>query len=249
MLGTLIAMHLLAGYKSEVRAIVKLRNIVQRLNASIQVESDNTFGLEWEKLKPQIKNRKSRNIMPATAQEIEYDLIEVLDLIVGEKRKIVIIFDELDKTDSAKRHEHSETLPEFEKLSVRPEQKVSSRTRKQEVLRIIANMKFFFSTARAYFIFIAGREMYEAYQADMSDRDFSISSIFSGVINVDSFLTKQPEYQQQQLNDRTVYMQTVDAPSYRGLDSTCSHKEIRPEEYLLLEKLLLLSHNDRTAIL
>ena len=45
MLGTLIAMHLLAGYKSEVRAIVKLRNIVQRLNASIQVESDNTFGL------------------------------------------------------------------------------------------------------------------------------------------------------------------------------------------------------------
>jgi hypothetical protein len=51
MLGTLIAMHLLAGYKSEVRAIVKLRNIVQRLNASIQVESDNTFGLEWEKLK------------------------------------------------------------------------------------------------------------------------------------------------------------------------------------------------------
>ena len=39
--------------------------------------------------------------MPATAQEIEYDLIEVLDLIVGEKRKIVIIFDELDKTDSA----------------------------------------------------------------------------------------------------------------------------------------------------
>ena len=87
MLGTLIAMHLLAGYKSEVRAIVKLRNIVQRLNASIQVESDNTFGLEWEKLKPQIKNRKSRNIMPATAQEIEYDLIEVLDLIVGRKKK------------------------------------------------------------------------------------------------------------------------------------------------------------------
>lgn len=29
--------------------------------------------------------------MPAIAQEIEYDLIEVLDLIVGEKRKIVII--------------------------------------------------------------------------------------------------------------------------------------------------------------
>ena len=40
-------------------------------------------------------------------------------------------------------------------------------------------------------MFISGRELYDAYLADLSDRDFAISSIFSGVINVDSFLTPE----------------------------------------------------------
>lgn len=188
---TLIVLQICAGSHSEVRAIIKLRNLVQRLNASVQVESGGVTDLEWNGLKSPIKDKHSRNIQPASPHEIEYDLIKILDLMkLGNKnRKVVIIFDELDKTDSTRRHEHPDRMPEFEKLSIRPEQKVSSRTRKQEVLRVIANMKFFLSSAKACFIFIAGREMYEAYQADMSDRDFSISSIFNGVINIDSFLT------------------------------------------------------------
>lgn len=187
----LIATQICAGLRPEVRAIVKLRNLVQRLNASVQVESGGVTDLEWNGLKSPIKDKHSRNIQPASPQEIEYDLIEILDLMKSgnNNRKVVIIFDELDKTDSTRRLERSDRMPEFEKLSIRPEQKVSSRTRKQEVLRVIANMKFFLSSAKACFIFIAGREMYEAYQADMSDRDFSISSIFNGVINIDSFLT------------------------------------------------------------
>lgn len=188
---TLIILQICAGLHPEVRAIVKLRNLVQRLNASVQIESGGVTDLEWNGLKSPIKDKHSRNIQPASPQEIEYDLIEILDLMkLGDKnRKVVIIFDELDKTDSTQRLERPDRMPEFEKLSIRPEQKVSSRTRKQEVLRVIANMKFFLSSAKACFIFIAGREMYEAYQADMSDRDFSISSIFNGVINIDSFLT------------------------------------------------------------
>lgn len=49
-------------------------------------------------------------------------------------------------------------------------------------------MKFFLSSAKAYFIFIAGRELYDGFLADVSDRDFTINSIFNGVINIDSFL-------------------------------------------------------------
>lgn len=188
---TVIILQICTSSCSEARAIVKLRNLVQRLNASVLVESGGVTDLEWNGLKSPIKDKRSRNIQPASPQEIEYDLIEILDLMKlgNKKRKVVIIFDELDKTDSTRRFEYSDRMPEFEKLSIRPEQKVSSRTRKQEVLRVIANMKFFLSSAKACFIFIAGREMYEAYQADMSDRDFSISSIFNGVINIDSFLT------------------------------------------------------------
>lgn len=191
MLLTLVTVLACAGMRPEVCAIAKLRNLTDRLNASIQVETGGLGNMEWEGLKAPLNTKQSRNIQQASPQEMEYDLIEVLDLLKksNPKRRIVIVFDELDKTDSTMRPEHSGMLPEFEKLSIRPEQKVSSRTRKQEVLRIIANMKFFLSSAKAYFIFIAGREMYEAYLADMSDRDFSISSIFSGVINIDSFLT------------------------------------------------------------
>lgn len=176
-----------------VRAINKLKFLTERLHASVQEETAFNFGFTWEGILKAFsrQHKHTRDLPPATVQEIEYDLIEVLRQLKAnnKNRKIIIIFDELDKTDSGTHTGKSEDLPEFEKLSVRPEQKVSSRTRKQEVLRMIANMKFFLSSAKAYFIFIAGREMYEAYQADMSDRDFTISSIFSGVINIDSFLT------------------------------------------------------------
>lgn len=176
-----------------VRAINKLKSLTERLHASVQEETTRNVGLNWEGILKTFSfgHKRKRDLPPATVQEIEYDLIEALNLLKENNKnlKIIIIFDELDKADSGRRPEQPEDLPEFEKLSIRPEQKVSSRTRKQEVLRMIANMKFFLSSAKAYFIFIAGREMYEAYQADMSDRDFSISSIFSGVINIDSFLT------------------------------------------------------------
>lgn len=64
-----------------------------------------------------------------------------------------------------------------------------SRKRKDNVLRLLANMKHFISTARAKFIFISGRELYDAYLAGLSDREFAISSVFCGAIYVDSFLT------------------------------------------------------------
>lgn len=50
-------------------------------------------------------------------------------------------------------------------------------------------MKHFISTARAKFIFISGRELYDAYLAGLSDREFAISSVFGGAIYVESFLT------------------------------------------------------------
>ena len=56
---------------------------------------------------------------------------------------------------------------------------------------MIINIKLFITTAQAKFVFISGRELYDAYLADLSDRDFAISSIFTGVINVDSFLTPE----------------------------------------------------------
>lgn len=38
------------------------------------------------------------------------------------------------------------------------------------VMHLLANMKYFTNTAKAKFIFIAGREMYDGYLADLTDR-------------------------------------------------------------------------------
>lgn len=164
----------------------RLKTLCERLNATVSYERK----FEWLQ-KFGFSRKQSQNLDVATMQEIEYELIQVLD-ILKEKRKnlkFVIILDELDKAEPAVEGSGNKNdILDYGKVAATPSHHVTSRERRQEVLRIIANMKFFLTTAQAYFIFIAGRELYEAFQADMSDRDFSLSSIFSNVLNVDSFL-------------------------------------------------------------
>lgn len=164
----------------------RLKALCIRLNASVSYE----IKFEWLQ-KLGISRKQSLNYESATVQEIEYELIQIF-AILGEKRKsqkFVIILDELDKAEpSVHEGEHVNDIPDYGKVAAKPDHYVTTRERRQQVLRIIGNMKFFLTTAQAYFIFIAGRELYEAFQADVSDRDFAISSIFSNVLNVDSFL-------------------------------------------------------------
>ena len=174
----------------------KYRNIhalCTRLNATITDEEESSLKVKLEKWMTAIgiSNRKKKVSPPASIQEIEFELIKILEMFRQENLQLIIVFDELDKVDTNLRDmvEKNDSInPDFQKLSVRPEQHVSSRVRTQQVLKIVANMKYFLSTAKAYFLFIAGRELFEAFQADMCDRDFSISSIFNGVLNVESFL-------------------------------------------------------------
>lgn len=175
----------------------RLKRLCIRLNATVTDEKSTKFSLGIEELIYKLGFSIKKNIMtpPASIQEIEYELIEIFKLLndVNNGKHYVIIFDELDKID-----------PKESMIGTSGEQtgKISqeyvggfdlSESRKRQVLSIIANMKFFLCTAQAYFVFIAGREMYEAFQADMSDRDFSINSIFHGVLNIDSFLSSSRE--------------------------------------------------------
>lgn len=186
--------HLLPQISSYCRACKQIRKLCARLNATITTETT----LQWNnKIKELVStlgfsHNQKQTTPPASIQEIEFELIEILNHVEKTKtnRKFIIIIDELDKVDTNHRNVTSteQKFPEYEKLTTRPEQHVSSRARTQQVLSIIASMKFFLSTAKAYFIFIAGRELYEAFQADLCDRDFSISSIFNGVLNLESFL-------------------------------------------------------------
>jgi len=134
------------------------------------------------------KTKKSRNV--ADAREIEKELQDILNEIkripvIMCRPNIVIVFDELDKVepgDSSIEKENIQTKASLFSIH-------ATRERQTEILKILSNMKYFLSTARAKFIFIAGREVFDIHLADVSERNNYIGSIFNIVILVPSFLT------------------------------------------------------------
>lgn len=136
-----------------------------------------------------------KNYPIAGVREIESELIDILGrfnrIVKCYTLQFVIVFDELDKIDPemTSKEQEEDLFTTFEGVSASFSGDSSSRRRKDNVLRLLANMKHFISTARAKFIFISGRELYDAYLAGLSDREFAISSVFGGAIYVESFLT------------------------------------------------------------
>jgi len=137
------------------------------------------------------KTKKTRNI--ADAREIEKELQDILNdmqqiPIIMSRPNIVIVFDELDKVESADTSSEKE-MPQTKAsmFSIN-----STREKQTEILKILANMKYFLSSVKAKFIFIAGREMYDIHLADVSERNNYIGSIFNAVFYIPSFLTDHP---------------------------------------------------------
>lgn len=185
---------------SQISILSRLRLLNQRLDA--QVSFDEHLGsqakMEYASIEAGIG--KKRVYSPAKIREIEQELIEIMDNIsrgilfrpsILKHPSIIVVFDELDKVDSNSiSNPISDAQAEFSNEKNFPGGG-TTRRRKQNVLHLLANMKLFVSTAKAKFIFISGRELYDAYLADLSDREFAVSSIFSGVIYVDSFCVNE----------------------------------------------------------
>ncbi|GHU78999.1 hypothetical protein FACS1894145_2200 [Bacteroidia bacterium] len=141
--------------------------------------------------KPYFSIRKKQTRIIADAREIEKELQDILGNIQKipsfmARPEFVIVFDELDKVSpetqtptQESETKHKETL--FASNSTSERQAI--------ILKLLSNMKYFLSTANAKFIFIAGREMYDMYLADIADRNNYFGSIFNDVIFVPSFLT------------------------------------------------------------
>jgi hypothetical protein len=167
---------------------------LKKLNIDIthSTERENSIGINNE-TGPiiGIRAKKSRNV--ADVREIEKELQDILNDMQQIPRfmcrpNIVIVFDELDKIEPSEANSEKEnTQTKASMFSIN-----STRERQIEILRILSNMKYFLSTAKAKFIFIAGREMFDFHLADVSERNNYIGSIFNAVIYVPSFLTDHP---------------------------------------------------------
>lgn len=170
------------------------------------------------------KAGKSKTTPIATVRELEQELMGIVNSINGEDcpvrycAQFIIIFDELDKIANIHKkgsiepdESDEEAIPSFEASLRGFTEAMPYEERKQSVLRLLANMKLFITSVKAKCVFISGHELFDASLADLSDREFAISSIFNGVLNVSSFLS--PEHEETDVSSMTeVYLATMLLP-------------------------------------
>lgn len=191
--------HLIPFFATPVRALRRLATLTERLNTITGEETGISPTANNSYISLTLFNRRKHKTRPiADIREIETELADIINMINSDKcfkpyrARFIVVFDEMDKIDPAiEELARNNTLPEYTDAVKGFPEGLESRERRRNVLKLLANIKLFVSTAKAKFVFISGRELYDAYLADLSDRDFAISSIFSGVINVDSFLTPE----------------------------------------------------------
>ncbi len=174
---------------------ISQRSILQRLellndiiDSQTTIEAGGTASVSLGKSVLSKFKNKRKAFPKADDREIEKWLLEILDDINSLPRfamapQFILIFDELDKI------EPNNATPDKKEKSGILFTTDAPRKRQQAIYKLLSNLKYFITTAKIKFIFIAGREMYDAYLADVSDRNFFNRSIFDDVIYVKSFLT------------------------------------------------------------
>lgn len=178
----IIVFFIFCVFSYQLIILSNLRQLSKRINASL-TESYNVGGAR-ESIN--VGYGENYNYPIAVTRDIEAQLISILEKInrFPFNPKFIFVFDELDKIESP--HNETNHSNEFIGEKYHPGGGTSQK-RLGTVMHLLANMKFFTSTAKAKFVFIAGRELYDGYLADLSDRESAISSIFDGVIYVESF--------------------------------------------------------------
>lgn len=137
----------------------------------------------------------------ANAKEIEKELLSFLEnLNKNDKNyskewtppQYIVVLDELDKISTTNDYSIEEKEASDPNLNSNELFSTSSiRSRQETIAKLLSNLKHFLNVAQAKFIFIAGREMYDATLADISDRESFFGSIFHGVFYVESFYKDQ----------------------------------------------------------
>ncbi|MBQ6689058.1 MAG: ATP-binding protein [Bacteroidales bacterium] len=178
----------------------RINDLCHRIDSSVSEDNSPNWDLNVTSYISLVLRRKmTRQYTMATVREIEHELIELIRYINLSRLlqcRFIVVLDELDKlcvptlnSNENRIKRDATNLPEFSNDNNGMSDEMSSNEKRHRILAFLSQLKYFVSTAEAKFIFIAGHELYDAYKADVSDREFSISSVFNGVINVNSFFS------------------------------------------------------------
>lgn len=191
------------GVSTPTRVLRRLSDLNDKIEAQVTYERGGVPLQANSILTLSFGPKRSHAYQTLNERDIEKHLLEIFAMIqriprFASRPEFVIIFDELDKIQP-----HTNfTLQEQDEIddpSAQPTggsaqfHEISSfeieRERQQRILGLVSNLKHFFTTCPAKFIFIAGREMFDASLADVSDRHFFMGSVFNQVLHVPSFLS------------------------------------------------------------
>lgn len=177
---------------SENSSLKRIRWLVERCHAAISEEHNDNKEVNISGVKTAfgLFPKRTKAYPIASVKEIEYELKEFLkDVFQKEGLEFIFIFDELDKIESAAGFQYiHEELDKHEAGSRDNDYFTQLRNRKETVINVIASLKNFFTSADARFVFIAGREIFDASLADIADKQSSINSIFTYIFNIESWL-------------------------------------------------------------
>lgn len=170
------------------RILKQLKELEDSIAADIKKEEISEKGLSRNKM-PLVftyKNKKEKAYPRSDVHDIEKQLIEILKEISTihyfVHPQFIVVFDELDKIEP----DESDSLENLKTNSFLPQ---NTRNRQQAIFSLLSGLKYFLTTAQAKFVFVAGKEIYEASLADVADRSYYVGSIFHDVINVPSFMS------------------------------------------------------------
>lgn len=165
----------------------RLKRLDVRIKSQVTNERGGRFGFSLGSL---FSNQRKQYPI-ADDKEIESELISILEEVdriprAFVKPEFVFVFDELDKISprfNQSIQDKEDAIPEMDNIS----EQQSIRQRQEMIYKILSNLKLFFTSSKAKFIFIAGREMYDSVLADISDRESNLDSIFHETLYVNSF--------------------------------------------------------------
>lgn len=170
--------------------------LIERIDADVTLntETGTSFKNPIHELGMYLKFGKNVSYPIADVPEMQEMLVELLNLIdklYGSYLHFIFIIDELDKISP--KDGDSKQMPEYN-TGNSFNGNSSNRSRQRALGELLANMKYFISSSKAKFVFVAGYDMYEETLSDISNREFNIHSIFNGHINVSSFFRRTNHY-------------------------------------------------------
>ena len=229
----------------------ELNELLESISASIRREEGGELNIPVKRLSLIINKRVEKSYPMSDARDIEKKLITIVDSISNDgiySAHFILIFDELDKLESSF-SDKQEDLIKSDSFS--PD---TIRKRREAVYTLLSGLKYLLTTMKAKFVFVAGRELYEAFRADASDRSHYMSSIFNDVIVVPSFMTDTPEdkrhdifcmteqYVCRSLISKTYKANQTYLDDYKRYLETSLDKELDDRE-LIIQKTLIVLYN------